>query len=88
MADRSGTTVPLFGKGGLGGICQSILQYPAGDVVRAELSCPEGVDDSGRINKWSERILLPDLPLDTHEAWEPGPDDEGYDSVDVPVSPR
>ena len=65
-----------------------LLQYPAGDVVRAELSCPEGVDDSGRINKWSERILLPDLPLDTHEAWEPGPDDEGYDSVDVPVSPR
>lgn len=66
-----------------------LLQYPAGEAVRAELSCPEGVDDSGRINEWSGRVLLPDLPLDTHEAWVPGPDDdERDDSVDVPVSPR
>lgn len=67
----------------------TLLQYPAGDFVRAELSCPEGVDESGRINAWSDRILLPDLPLDTYETWVPGPeDDESDDPVDVPVSPR
>lgn len=66
-----------------------LLQYPAGDVVRAELSCPRGVDDSGRICEWSERIVLPDLPLDTYETWMPGPDDdEGDSALDVPVSPR
>lgn len=66
-----------------------LLQYPAGQVVRAELSCPKGVDDSGRISEWSERIVLPDLPLDTYETWVPGPDDdEGDDGFDVPVAPR
>lgn len=65
-----------------------LLQYPDGDHVRAELSCPRGIDESGRISEWSERIILPDLPLDTHETWVPGPDDEGFDLVDVPVSPR
>jgi hypothetical protein len=66
-----------------------LLQYPAGQAVRAELSCPKGVDDSGRISEWSARILLPDLPLDTYETWVPGPDDdEGDDAVDIPVSPR
>lgn len=65
-----------------------LLQYPAGQVVRAELSCPKGVDDAGRISEWSERIPLPDLPLDTHETWVPGSDDEGDDGFDVPVAPR
>ena len=64
-----------------------LLQHPAGDVVRAELSCPMGVDDAGRINEWSERIILPELPLDTHETWI-ADDDEGDDQVDVPVTPR
>jgi hypothetical protein len=65
-----------------------LLQYPAGEAVRAELSCPEGVDDSGRICSWSHRILLPDLPLDTFESSVDDPDDDGDDSVDVPVAPR
>lgn len=65
-----------------------LLQHPAGDVVRAELSCPEGVDDSGRICSWSHRILLPDLPLDTFETSVDDSDDDGDDSFDVPVAPR
>lgn len=64
-----------------------LLQHPDGDVVRAELSCPMGVDDAGRINEWSDRIILPELPIDTHETWIDD-DDEGDDQVDVPVTPR
>ncbi len=64
-----------------------LLQHPAGDVVRAESSCPMGVDDAGRFNEWSERIILPELQLDSHETWI-ADDDEGDDQVDVPVTPR
>lgn len=63
-----------------------LLQYPDGDVVRAELSCPDSYDENGRPNGWSDRLILPELPIDTHEWDEPdtGPDDD----VDVPVTPR
>lgn len=64
-----------------------LLQHPAGNAVRAELSCPSGVDVAGRISEWSRRIMLPELPLDTHETWI-ADDDEGDDPVDVPVTPR
>lgn len=64
-----------------------LLQHPAGDVVRAELSRPMGVDDAGRISEWSERVILPELPLDTHEIWIADDGEEG-DHVDVPVTPR
>jgi len=64
-----------------------LLQHPAGDVVRAELSYPVGSDGAGRINEWSERIILPELQLDTYETWIDD-DDEGDHQVDVPVTPR
>ena len=66
-----------------------MLQHPAGESVRAEISCPSGFDECGRIDEWSERIVLPELPVDTYEAWVPGSDEEdGGDALDVPVSPR
>lgn len=32
--------------------------------VRCELSLPVGMDDSGHITAWGERIILPELPID------------------------
>jgi hypothetical protein len=63
-----------------------LLQYPDGNVVRAELSCPKSYDETGRPNHWSDRLILPELPIDTQE-WD-DPDDGNDDGVDVPVTPR
>lgn len=66
-----------------------MLQHPAGESVRAEISCPSGFDESGRIDEWSHRIVLPELPVDTYETWVPGSDeDDGGDELVVPISPR
>ena len=64
-----------------------LLQNQMGNVVRAELSCPNGFDESGRINEWSDRLILPDLILDTNDVWNDN-DDQGDDGFDVPVIPR
>jgi hypothetical protein len=64
-----------------------LLQNQTGNVVRAELSCPKGFDESGRINEWSDRLILPDLILDTNDVWNDN-DDQGDDGFDVPVIPR
>lgn len=64
-----------------------LLQCPAGDTVRAELSCPDGFDNTGRVDSWSERLILPDLEIDAYETWVPEDgDDDG--ALDVPVHPR
>jgi hypothetical protein len=66
-----------------------MLQHPAGEAVRAEISCPSGFDDSGRIDEWSHRIVLPELPVDTYENWvTDSDDDDGNEALDVPVTPR
>lgn len=66
-----------------------LLQHPAGDVLRAELSRPSAYDGTGRICEWKERIILPSLELDTYETAVSDDDDvEGDHSADVPVSPR
>ena len=66
------------------------LQYPCGDVVRAELSRPLGWDDTDRITVWGERIVLDELRLSVPE-WGPrrvDDDDDGDDDYDVPVTRR
>ena len=63
-----------------------LLQYPAGDTVRAELSCPQGFDNTGRVDSWSDRLILPDLEIDSYETWVPEDGDDG--TLDVPVHPR
>ena len=48
--------------------------------VRAELSLPVGMDESGRITAWSERIILPEITTDgddlTKEPAEYAPEQE------------
>ncbi|MCU1394481.1 MAG: hypothetical protein JWM34_2909 [Ilumatobacteraceae bacterium] len=66
-----------------------LLQHPAGNAVRAELSCPSGWDDSHRISEWSQRIPLDELTHGAYEVWTD--DDDGGDHAggfDVPVTPR
>ncbi len=58
------------------------------DEVRMEVSCPRSLGDDGRVDSWSERILLP--PLDATNTH--GPDDSDDDGptgiIDFPVEPR
>jgi hypothetical protein len=63
-----------------------LLIHRAKNEVRSELSLPAAIGDDGRIDSWSERIILPVIALD-----QGGPDDGGADdepNVDVEVSRR
>lgn len=41
-----------------------LLVNRSGKVIRSEVSRPSSLDSAGRISGWSERIILPELPLD------------------------
>lgn len=62
-----------------------LLYFREGDVVRSELSYAMAVAESGRLLRWKERLILPDIDL-------LGPEPEAVDDtppdVDVPVSRR
>lgn len=54
--------------------------------VRMELSCPKAIGEDGRVDSWSERIIL--RPLDI-EPTIPIPEDEAdLPDIDVPVERR
>jgi hypothetical protein len=65
-----------------------LLTHTHHDEVRIELSCPRHIGDDGRIDAWTERILIPSvdgqLVLLGHEPDE----DPGLGAIDVPVEPR
>lgn len=66
-----------------------LLIHTRHDEVRFELSCPRRVDDQGRIDSWSERIIIP--PLNTATVFGDFRDDDDPGSIggpiDVPVEP-
>jgi hypothetical protein len=66
-----------------------LLYHRDGDVVRNELSLAMGVTKSGRLLKWSERLILPEIDM-LDGPTGPGHDrpDDGEPDVDVPVVPR
>ena len=63
-----------------------LLIYAAGDELRAELSRPTDVNDTKRINKWNERILLGSIDPNTsvtQKLDEPPVTEEPEIAVDV-----
>lgn len=67
-----------------------VLLYHVGtDAIRAELSCPAGLSERHRISVWSERIILPEIPLEPMPDINAGtvPPDDGRD-LDVFVERR
>lgn len=66
-----------------------LLIHTRHDEVRFELSCPRHVAGDGRIDSWSERIIIP--PLDTDTVFGDHRDDDDPGSIggpiDVPVEP-
>jgi hypothetical protein len=63
-----------------------LLIHRAKNEVRSELSLPAAIGDDGRIDSWSERIILPVIALDAGAPDDGGADDEP--NVDVEVSRR
>lgn len=63
-----------------------LLVYTSPVVVRSELSLGSEIDQRGRIARWFERIILPDIdPNDLRpKVSQPGPEPEA-DAIDVPV---
>lgn len=64
-----------------------LLISKCGDELRSELSLPSEIDDDGRVAAWSERILLPPIPIDNA----PQPiifGEEGADDIVVEISRR
>jgi hypothetical protein len=41
-----------------------LLVHTRHDEMRLELSCPKGVGEDGRIDAWTERVILEPLPID------------------------
>lgn len=66
-----------------------LLYNRVGDVVRCELSFANAVTESGKLLRWSERLILPDIDL-LVPAPESGDttDDISPTEVDVPVKRR
>lgn len=56
------------------------------DEVRMELSCPRNIGEDGRIDAWSERILLSPLAVEITDG--PPGDDDDMQPIDVPVERR
>ena len=56
------------------------------DIVRSELSFARSVSDSGKLLRWSERLILPGIDL-LQRPPSDGRDDDTPD-VDVPVTLR
>jgi hypothetical protein len=65
-----------------------LLIYITDDEYRAELSLPDGLENS-HVTGWVDRIFIPDTddPLGGGRATVPGDEDSGPD-IDVPVHPR
>lgn len=63
-----------------------LLQHSDDDRVHAELSLPTGVDAVGRINNWSERIVLEPLVLDQPVTTPVEP--AVSDDIAIDVTPR
>lgn len=68
----------------VGPVTWLLLIACAGDEVRAELSCPAGIGDDGRVEAWRERIVLTPVKLGSPVPpdFEPGPE------IDVDVIRR
>lgn len=64
-----------------------LLYNRVGDVVRCELSFARAVSDSGKLLRWSERLILPDVDLLLPPS-DSGEDDTTPPEVDVPVTRR
>lgn len=67
-----------------------LLIHTRYDEVRFELSCPRHIGVDGRIDSWSERIIIPPLDTDTFFGGHGnGDDDPGSlgGPIDVPVEP-
>lgn len=64
-----------------------LLNAVVGDELRFELSLPQGTDERGFINSWSERIIFAPLSLDAASELPHGGDDDepGAGAIDVPV---
>jgi hypothetical protein len=64
-----------------------LLYCRDGDVIRSELSLAKGVNETGALLEWSERLILPEIDLTV-----PQPDrvigDDDDDAIDVPVERR
>jgi hypothetical protein len=56
-----------------------------GDVVVAELSRPDAITDSGRINKWERRIILSPVSVGSTPTEK---EDEYTPPVEIDVTPR
>jgi hypothetical protein len=61
-----------------------LLVHRDGDRVRAELSHPSGVDDRGRVLRWLERIILPELDFSNSGQRDDVPNEPV--EIDVPVT--
>jgi hypothetical protein len=51
------------------------------DEVRIELSLPVGMDDNGQVTAWDERLILPPVPVASHNV----PLNDVLEHINVPV---
>ncbi|MFT4189132.1 MAG: hypothetical protein QM621_11195 [Aeromicrobium sp.] len=65
-----------------------LIQYVDGNVIRAELSLPNG-SHKGKITQWAERIILDEIVLDEAEDGNHDQDsDDDGDAYDVDIARR
>jgi hypothetical protein len=78
----AGVPMVLKVKPTTGLVTRFLLVHRAQSEIRAELSVPADMEDGGKVDAFTERIILEPIPLDAG----PNPKrfDEG-DGVDVPV---
>lgn len=65
-----------------------LLYYRDGDTVRSELSLAKGVDDSGALLEWQERLVLPEIDLTLPPPSDGGSGRDDTPIIDVPVTRR
>lgn len=58
------------------------------DIVRSELSVPFEMGDRGRVEKWGTRVILPELDLGNRGGTRAELDEQGEESIDIPVIRR